>query len=510
MAWAGGPRIFDVTQMLPNLRNFSTLLLFKFGNMFIRYPGMRVFFRLRILALMALGLLAGGAQVGAQGVGFSVIPSTNLVVLGSSLTYTINLTNRNAFGGFRVFVTNTFLNSAELRGAGFTVYTGTVFTNANGYSFDLLFNNGGDRAQMFVQVKPNGTGLFTNAVDIVATTGDSFSGNSIVLVTNAAIVPTNFTDLAVGVAGPTSTVFSNDWMRYTVSVTNLGPGNATNVLLTNSLPPGVGYKSVSPSMNRIGAGSNVTFNLGKLLGGAFTNLVLTVQPTNAGAYTFVSTISTNNVNDTNAANNSASFELGVSNFLSAPGQLTATIVSTQNFSQLSGRLEQNIMLSNAGPTAVTAARVIVTGLTNRLWNAADTNNGNPYVTYGATLAAGESAFLLLQFYPTQTAFPFTNSQMEAVGVSPPNWALATSGLVPTNIQLFLQLPSGARLIMFPSLTNRTYTVAYSSNLVSDWLVAQPLTWTPANYTYWIDYGPPATISHPTNTPVRFYRVFLNP
>jgi hypothetical protein len=35
-------------------------------------------------------------------------------------------------------------------------------------------------------------------------------------------------------------------------------------------------------------------------------------------------------------------------------------------------------------------------------------------------------------------------------------------------------------------------------------------WTPANYTYWIDYGPPGTAGHPTNTPVRFYRVFLNP
>jgi hypothetical protein len=77
--------------------------------------------------------------------------------------------------------------------------------------------------------------------------------------------------------------------------------------------------------------------------------------------------------------------------------------------------------------------------------------------------------------------------------------------------LLIKLPSGGMLLAFPSLTNRTYTVEYTTNLLSPiWLAAQPLTVTPANYTYWIDYGPPETVSHPTNTPVRFYRVFLNP
>ena len=88
-------------------------------------------------------------------------------------------------------------------------------------------------------------------------------------------------------------------------------------------------------------------------------------------------------------------------------------------------------------------------------------------------------------------------------------APAANGLTPTNIAAMVTLPSGGVLITFPSLTNRTYTVEYSSDL-STWSAAQPLTTTPANYTYWIDYGLPETVSHPTNTPVRFYRVFLNP
>jgi hypothetical protein len=132
------------------------------------------------------------------------------------------------------------------------------------------------------------------------------------------------------------------------------------------------------------------------------------------------------------------------------------------------------------------------------------------VTYAFALPAGQSAYLLLQFFPTQIAFPFTNSQMQAVGVTPPNLTPA-AGLMPTNIALMVRLPSGGILLAFNSLTNRTYTVEYTSNLLSpNWLAAQPLTVARANYEYWIDYGPPETVSHPANTPMRFYRLLLNP
>jgi hypothetical protein len=119
--------------------------------------------------------------------------------------------------------------------------------------------------------------------------------------------------------------------------------------------------------------------------------------------------------------------------------------------------------------------------------------------------------LLLQFYPTENPFPFINSQLRADGVTMPNLTPPASGLMPTNILLIAQLPSGGMFLEFPTLTNRAFTVEYSSNLLStNWLAAQPITVTPANYVAWIDYGPPATVSHPTNTPVRFYRVFLGP
>jgi len=42
------------------------------------------------------------------------------------------------------------------------------------------------------------------------------------------------------------------------------------------------------------------------------------------------------------------------------------------------------------------------------------------------------------------------------------------------------------------------------------MIAPPSIMAQANDTEWIDYGPPATVSAPTNFPVRFYRVIQNP
>jgi hypothetical protein len=68
------------------------------------------------------------------------------------------------------------------------------------------------------------------------------------------------------------------------------------------------------------------------------------------------------------------------------------------------------------------------------------------------------------------------------------------------------------LVEFPAITNRTYTMVYSDNvLFSNAMIAPPSFVAPANIVQWIDYGPPATVSAPSSSSSsRFYRVYLNP
>jgi len=299
-------------------------------------------------------------------------------------------------------------------------------------------------------------------------------------------------------------------MAYGVSVTNAGPSAASNVMLTNTLPAGVILKGSYTVVS-----NNVIFNLGTLKSGGFANFQFTIQPTNAGALNFFASVGASGVVDTNLVNNTASNNITVLNYLS--GDLVAVTNSAQNVNHQNGLIEQSILVSNIGTNAVTAVRVVVTSLTNRLFNAVGTNSGSPFVVYTAPLATplapSTSVTLLLQYAPRKN-FPFTNSQLHAFAVPPPDLTPPAATTTGTNLTItrFVRLTNGNMLVEFPAITNRTYTMVYSDNvLFSNAMIAPPSFVAPANIVQWIDYGPPATVSAPSSSSSsRFYRVYLNP
>jgi uncharacterized repeat protein (TIGR01451 family) len=72
-------------------------------------------------------------------------------------------------------------------------------------------------------------------------------------------------------------------LTYTITVTNAGPGAASNVVVTDTVPPGTIF--VSTSTGCVEAGGTVTCNLGALADGQSTNVVVVVTPTVAGTVT---------------------------------------------------------------------------------------------------------------------------------------------------------------------------------------------------------------------------------
>ena len=465
---------------------------------------MRIFLNFRMLALLVAGLLVAGVRVEAQGFGLSATSSTNLVILNNSLTYTINVTNHTGVLLTNVFVTNT--PSATVVLGSVTASQGTNFTNSASLIFALGSLTNGTSAQMTLTLQPTTTGFLINTIVVGSDTVTNIAFTNVVVQ-----VITARADLGVAMVGPIQAVITNDLMTYGVTVTNLGPSAAPNVVLTNTLPPGVILKGVAPTNQTYSVvTSNLIFNLGTLTNGGYMNLQFTVQPTNAGVLTFSASVGAAGLLDTNTANNSASTNITVTDYLS--GQLIAVTNSTQTINLQNGLTEQSILLSNIGTNAVPAARVVVMGLTNRLFNAVGTNNGNPFVIYNTTLGTNQSVNLLLQFFP-RGSFPFTNGQLQAFAVPVSSLTPPAASSVSTNLNVtyIVKLSNGNMLIEWPTITNRTYTVVYSDNvLFSNAMIAPPSIVAPANEIQWIDYGPPTTVSAPTNSSARFYRVFLNP
>jgi len=459
-------------------------------------------FSILTLGLLVAAMMIAGPRAGAQQFGLSVTPSANSIMVSNSLTYTINITNLTGLNLTDVLVTNILSASAQFQNA--TTTQGTYTPSGNVVLFDLGGFSYPGTAQLTVTAEPTAVGFITNAVTVAspASFTNTVSASVVVQVTNVVILA----DLGVTMTGPSQVVITNDWMTYGVIVTNAGPNTASSVILTNVVPPGVVGIS-SPKQN---SGTNL-IHLGTLINGASTNLQFTVEPTNAGVLPFFASVGSGTP-DPNTANNFASTNILVIAYLSGP--LGVATNSAQAYNPQNGLVEQFITVTNTTNYTADAVRVIVTGLTsaNRLFNAVGTNNGNPFVYYSTNLAAGQSISLLLQ-YAASAYFPLTNGQLHAFAVPVPDWPPPPITATSTNINIsrIVELANGNMLIEWPSISNRTYTVVYSDNVsFSNAMIAPPSIVAPANRTQWIDYGPPTTVSAPTNTTARFYRVYQNP
>jgi uncharacterized repeat protein (TIGR01451 family) len=455
--------------------------------------------RFRAVSLLAICGLIFSFRAAAQGLGLALTDSPDPVLVGNVLTYTINLTNATGLPLNGVIVSNTLPASAVFLGANNSL--GSYSTNGQDVIFQIVSFPGGTFAQMTITAQPTVAGTITDTAAAVALGITTTTTTSV----DTTVVPAQ-ADLGVTLAGLSASALVNDWVTYALAVTNQGPGDAPGVILTNLLPDGVTLIGVSPTNQSYTlANNNLVFALGAVTNGGSAGVQVTVQPTLAGLLTFSAVVGAPGLLDTNSANDTASGVINLETFL--PGQLTAALVSTQSYDPQTGLMEQTARLTNGGTNAVPSARVVVLGLSNQLFNAVGTNSGSPFVVYGATLATNQSVDLLLEYF-VPTRQPVANPVLAAVAV--PAVDLSAPAGTPISITAVTNLVAGGVLIEFPAVPGSRYSVVYSDDVTfANARAAQPPIVAPADRVQWIDHGPPETLSRPTDTAARFYRVQLN-
>ena len=470
---------------------------------------MKFIFSWRLWTLIVLAFGALSVRADTPIITFNATVSTNQIVQTNTVTYTFTLTNNVGINLQNVVITNTF-SSPVVVTTNFNSPQGSAY-----YSSDttntIIFNLGTisyltNGLQVYFSVIPQTLGTLTNAVVLNSFGTNTATTNLLTQVINAQA------DLSVAFTNYTPFAYVNDWLTYGIVVSNAGPGNVTSVVLGDTLPPGLKLLSLSPTNPAPTIISNILyFSLGTLNSGSSQQFRLTFQPTNSGIYNLGLAIGALGLQDPNTNNNVIFTNLVISDY-----PATALVVVTnspQKLNPQNGLIEQSILVTNAGPGSALAVRVVVSGLTNRLFNATGTNNGNPFVTSPAALAVNQKVSLLLQYYSvSRSVFAFSNSQLQAEAVvmpalTPPA-AASTSA---TNNAYILRQANGNIMIEFPAVAGTNYTIVYADNvLFSNAQMILPSIKAPANWVQWVDYGPPATATHPTNTPQRYYRVFLNP
>jgi uncharacterized repeat protein (TIGR01451 family) len=186
--------------------------------------------------------------------------------------------------------------------------------------------NGGD---------PNGVWSLYVYDDTPGNNGSIANGWTLVLTMVNPVNPPG--SLAMGMTQAPDPVYAGNYLTSQITVTNLGPSGATNVLLTDTLPATAGLVAAASSQGTVNTNvpGFVTFSFGDLVNaGATATATLQLQPRQAGS-AFNSAYVTNAAGSTASASNTVTVLNGVpalqATYLTNNLRLTLSGYSGQNY-----------------------------------------------------------------------------------------------------------------------------------------------------------------------------------
>ena len=235
--------------------------------------------------------------------------SPSPALAGGDLTYTMTVTDNGPDGAANVVATLPV--AAGLSLVSVTTDTGQVAFTGGQVTADLGEMLPGTQAVVTVVFQTSAAGSVSETATVSSNALDpNPSNNTSTLVTQ--VEPAS--DLAVTVYADTDVVAVGEPFEYTVTVTNNGPSDATDVVLSDSLPAGATFVSDSTDQaaSTVVAGGVVSLDLDTLASGDTATLWIVVTPTASPGSKLVDSANAQGQQaDPNTANNSASLSLPV-------------------------------------------------------------------------------------------------------------------------------------------------------------------------------------------------------
>jgi uncharacterized repeat protein (TIGR01451 family) len=294
--------------------------------------------------------------------------SSDPVVAGGTLTYTVFVTNRGPHSATNVVVTNTLP-------AGVTP-TGTIVTN-----FGTMAAGATTSYSVNVSVPPSLTGVLTNQATV------TFVGNEADQSNNSAVQLTTIqpqADLSVWKYDSSDPIFAGDEQIYTIVVSNAGPSDAGSVLVVDHLPPGS-----TPA-------GPVTNVIPMLVSGSATSFTLnvTISSMALGEVTNFVTVSSDAFDPDEGGNTAGqTTTIDVLSDLALAKSAVPDVVSSNSF------LTYSLLVTNSGPSAalsVTVTDALPTEVTFQSASGDGTHNAG-IVSFGPfTVDAGQATSLTIQ------------------------------------------------------------------------------------------------------------------
>ncbi len=245
----------------------------------------------------------------------TAVGTPNPVTIGSNLLYVVTLTNTVA-DAQGVELSDTLPPGVAFVSAAFTNSPGTPFSapiySNNVVSTTAAVFGSNSAVALAIMVTPTVTGTLTNVAAVSSSTPDldPTGRNHTATFISSVLAPAQ-ADLALILTQSSNSIVLGSNLSYTLLVTNLGPADAPDVVLDDTLPAGAHYVGSTASQGAATpSGSSVHWDFGALSSHAFAAATLVIAPSSAGTITNTATASLVPggvaVFDPNLANNTAS------------------------------------------------------------------------------------------------------------------------------------------------------------------------------------------------------------
>lgn len=275
------------------------------------------------------------------------VGSADPVIAGTPLTYTLTVDNIGPSDAESVQVVDTLPGAVTFAGADpGCAHNAGVVTCAQ----PSLAAGGNAQFAIVVDVNSGATGSLTNSAEVSAATTDP-NGDNDTTGLDTAVNPQ--ADLALEKADSVDPATAGGSLIYSLTVTNNGPSDAENVVVTDTLPASVTYGSDDSSCSH--ALGIVTCSVGTLAGGASQEIAITVgiAPDATGVMTNNAEV-TSATSDPNAANDIAFEDTTVG----SAADLVLSKVDGPDPAIAGDSLVYTLTVTNSGPSSAEDVQVV--------------------------------------------------------------------------------------------------------------------------------------------------------
>ena len=285
--------------------------------------------------------------------------SPDPIVAGAAVTYTLSIVNNGPSDALNTVVTDPLPT-------GFAVFSNGISSTGNvcpqqdqATTVTCSFGTipaGTARTLQITASTPAGLAAgstITNTATLASPTPDSDPSGRTASVTNTVVTSA---DLSISKAPVTDPIEAGAQQTYVVQVTNNGPSVSRGVVVTDALPAGVTFVSITPSTGCT-TGSTITCSLGDLGRSATITLQITVQlASNIGGTALANTATVASAPtsgtatpDPNTGNNSSS----VSQKVATRSDLSLTKAITSGPIVAGSTVTYQLVATNNGPSDTT-------------------------------------------------------------------------------------------------------------------------------------------------------------